>query len=126
VNEQASQLLPTLQRKLVQISPTPLSRKAAKLVKETSQDLHKLHKPVIEARETLRPSLIAAELYGDHVELREEGGLSLDTKDSDDSDEEALPSQSYKVYNEDLAASLGRQWVPKEIVLICTITVDNT
>ena len=54
VNEQAGQLLPTLQRKLAQIGPMPLSREAAKWVKETSQDLQRLHKPVVEARESPR------------------------------------------------------------------------
>ena len=58
VNEQAGQLLPTLQRKLVQIGLTPLSGEAARWVKETSQDLHRLHKPVVDARENPRPSLI--------------------------------------------------------------------
>ena len=98
---------PTLQRKLAQISPTPLSGEAAKWVKETSQDLHRLHKPVVETRENARPSLIAAELYGDHMESREEGGLPSGAEGSDNSDEEALPSQSHKVHNEDLAALLG-------------------
>ena len=74
VNEQVGQLLPTLQRKLAQIGPTPLSGEATKWVKETSQDLQRLHKPVVEARECPRPSLIAAELYDNHTESKEEGG----------------------------------------------------
>ena len=109
VNEQASQLLPTLQRKLAQIGPTPLSREAVKWVKETSQDLHRLHKPMVEARENPRPSLIVAELYGNHMESREEGGLLSGTEGSNNSDEEAPPSQSHKVHSEDLAALLGQQ-----------------
>jgi hypothetical protein len=36
VNKQAGQLLPTLQKKLAQIGPMPLSGEAAKWVKETS------------------------------------------------------------------------------------------
>ena len=92
VNEQAGQLLPTLQRKLVQIGPTPLSREATKWVKETSQDLQRLHKPVVEARECPRPSLIAAKLYGDHAESKEEGGSPPGAEGSDDSDDEAPPS----------------------------------
>ena len=107
VNEQAGQLLPTLQRKLAQIGPTPLSGEAARWVKETSQDLHRLHKPVVDARENPRPSLIAAELYGDHVESKEEGGLPSGAEGSDNSHEEAPSSQSHKVYSEDLAVSLG-------------------
>ena len=85
----------------------PLSGEAARWVKETSQDLHKLHKPVVEARENLRPSLIAAELYGNHAESREEGSLPSGAEGSDNSYEEAPPSQSHKVQSEDLAASLG-------------------
>ena len=92
VNEQAGQLLPTFQRKLAQIGLTPLSREAARWVKETSQDLHRLHKPVVDARENPRPSLIAAELYGDHAELKEEGGLPSGAEGSDNSYEEAPPS----------------------------------
>ena len=76
-------------------------------MKETSQDLHRLHKPVVDARENLRPSLIAAELYGDHVESKEEGDLPSGAEDSDNSYEEALPSQSHKMHSKDLAASLG-------------------
>jgi hypothetical protein len=68
VNKQAGQLLLTLQRKLAQIGLTSLSGEAAKWVKETSQDLHRLHKPVVDARENPRPSLIASELYDDHAE----------------------------------------------------------
>jgi hypothetical protein len=85
----------------------PLNREAAKWVKETSQNLYRLHKPVAEARESLRPSLIMAELYGDYVESKEEGGLPLSPEGSDNSDDETLPSQSYKVYSKDIAISLG-------------------
>jgi hypothetical protein len=67
----------------VQISLMPLSGEAARWVKETSQDLHRLHKPVIDARENPKPSLIAAELYGDHTESREKGGLPSGTEGSD-------------------------------------------
>ena len=91
VNEQASQLLPTLQRKIVQIGPTPLSREAVKWVKETFQDLHRLHKPVVKARENPRPSLIVAELYGDHAESREKGGLPSGTEGNNNSDNKARP-----------------------------------
>ena len=108
VNKQAGQPFPTLQKKLAQISPMPLSREAAKWVKETSQDLHRLHKLMVDARENPRPSLIVAELYGDHAESREEGGLPSGTEGSDNSDEEALLSQSHKVHSEDLATSLGQ------------------
>ena len=100
VNERAGQLLPTLQRKLAQISPIPLSGEAAKWVKETSQDLQRLHKPVVEVRECPRPSLIAAaELYGDHAESKEEGGLSPGAEGSNNSNDEAPPSQSHTVYS---------------------------
>ena len=76
-------------------------------MKETSRDLHRHHKPVVEARENPRPSLIAAELYGDHAESKEEGDIPQGAEGSDNSDEEAPPSQSHKVHSEDLAASLG-------------------
>ena len=102
-----------------------LSREATRWVKETSQDLDRLYKLVVEARENPRPSLIAAELYGNHTELREEGGSPPGTEGNDDSDEEAPPSQSHKVHSEDLAALLGWQRVPKEVTRICAITVDN-
>ena len=62
---------------------------------------------MVEARENPRPSLIAAELYNDYTELREEGGSPPGTEGSDDSDKEAPPSQLHKVHSEDLAASLG-------------------
>ena len=104
---------------------TPLSREAAKWVMETSQDLHRLHKPVVEARENPRPSLIVAELDGDHAGSREEGGLPSGAEGSNNSDEEALPSQLHKVHSEDLAALLGRQRVPRGVARICAITVDN-
>jgi hypothetical protein len=94
-------------------------------VKETSQDLHRLHKPVVDARDNPRPSLIAAELYGDHAESKEEGGLPPGAEGSDNSYEEAPPSQSHKVHSEDLAASLGRQRVPRGIARICATTVDK-
>jgi hypothetical protein len=61
-----------------------------KWVKITSQNLHRLYKPVVEARESLRPSLIAGELYGDHIELKEEGGLPLNTEGSNNSDDKVL------------------------------------
>jgi hypothetical protein len=125
VNEQAGQLFPTLQRKLAQIGPTPLSGEAARWVKETSQDLHKLHKPVVDARENPRPSLIVAELYGDYAESKEEGGLPSGAEGSNNSYEEAPPSQSHKVHSEDLATSLGRQRVPRGVVHSYAITVDN-
>ena len=76
-------------------------------MKETSQNLHRLHKLVVDTREYPRPSLIAAELYGDYAESREEGGLPSGAEGSDNSYEEAPPSQSRKVHSEDLAASLG-------------------
>jgi hypothetical protein len=94
-------------------------------VKETSQDLHRLHKPVVDARENPRPSLIAAELYGDHTESKEEGGSPSGIEGSDNSYEEALPSQSHKVHSEDLAALMGRQQVPRGVTHICALTVDN-
>ena len=94
-------------------------------MKETSQDLQRLHKPVVEARECPRPSLIAAELYGDHAESKEEGGSPSGAEGSDDSDDEAPPSQSHTVHSEDLAASLGRQRVPRGVARICAMTVDN-
>ena len=106
VNEQAGQLLLTLQRKLAQINLMSLCREAIKWVKETSQNLHRLHKLVVKVRESPRPSLIAVELYGDYTESREEGGLPLGIEGSNNSDEEAPPSQSHKVYNENLATSL--------------------
>jgi hypothetical protein len=93
VNEQAGQLLSTLQRKLAQIGPMPLSGEAARWVKETSQDLYRLHKPMVDARENPRPSLIAAELYGNHAESKEEGGLPSGAEGSNNSYEEA-PAQS--------------------------------
>jgi hypothetical protein len=125
VNKQTGQLLPNLQRKPAQIGLMPLSREAARWVKETSQDLHRLHKPVVDARENPRPSLIAAELYGDRTELKEEAGLPSGAEGSDNSYKEAPPSQSHKVHSEDLATSLGRQQVPRGVACICTITVDN-
>jgi hypothetical protein len=94
-------------------------------VKETSQDLHRLHKPVVDTRENPKPSLIAAELYGDHAESKEEGGLPSGAEGSDNSYEEAPPSQSHKVHSEDLAALLGRQWVPRGVARICATIVDN-
>jgi hypothetical protein len=75
-------------------------------VKETSQDLQRLHKLVVEARECPRPSLIAAELYGDYVESKKEEGLPPGAEGSDNSDDE-VSSQSHMVHSEDLAASLG-------------------
>jgi hypothetical protein len=66
VNKQAGQLLPTFQKKLIQIGPILLSREAAKWVKKTPQDLYKLHKLVVEVRESPRPSLIVVELYSDY------------------------------------------------------------
>ena len=105
-NEQTGQLLPTLQKKLTQICPTPLSGEAVRWVKETSQDLHRLHKPVVDARENPRPSLIAAELYSDYAESKEEGGLPSGVEGSDNLYEEAPRSQLHKVHSEDLAASL--------------------
>ena len=63
--------------------------------KRNSQDLHRLYKPVVEARENPRPSLIAAELYSDHTESREEGGLPSGTEGSDNLDEEAAQSIAY-------------------------------
>ena len=71
------------------------------------QMLHRLHKPVVDTRKNPRPSLIAAELYGDHAESKEEGGLPSGAEGSDNSYEEAPPSQLHKVHSEDLAASLG-------------------
>ena len=103
----------------------PLSREAAKWVKETCQDLHRLHKPVVDARENPRLNLIVAELYGDHAESKEEGGLPSGSEGSNNSDEEALPSQLHKVHSEDLAASLRSQQVPRGVARICAITVDN-
>jgi hypothetical protein len=94
-------------------------------VKETSQDLHRLYKPVVEARENPRPSLIVTELYGDYAESREEEGLPSGTEGSNNSNEEALPSQSNKVHSEDLAVLLGRQRVPRGVAHICAIIVDN-
>ena len=76
-------------------------------MKETSQDLHRLHKPVVDTRENPRPSLIAAELYGDHAESREKEGLPSGAEGSDNSDKEALSSQLHKVHSKDLAVSLG-------------------
>jgi hypothetical protein len=76
-------------------------------VKETSQDLHRLHKLVVEVRESPRPSLIAAELYSAHVELKKERGLPPGIEGSNNLDDEALPNQSYKVHSVDLAISLG-------------------
>jgi hypothetical protein len=109
VNEQASQLLSTLQRKLTQISPTPLSGEAVKWVKETSEDLHQHYKPMVEARESPRLSLIVAELYRDHAESEEEGGPPPGIEDNDNSDNKALPSQSHEQeHSEDLAVSLGQ------------------
>jgi hypothetical protein len=93
MNEQVGQLLPTFQKKFAQISPTPLSGEAVKWVKKTFQNLHRLHKPVVEAREDPRPSLIAVELYSNHTELKEEGSLPLNTEGSNDSNDETLPSQ---------------------------------
>jgi hypothetical protein len=55
----------------------PLSGEATKWVKETSQDLHRYHKPVVEARENPRPSLITAKLYGDYTESKEEGDIPV-------------------------------------------------
>jgi hypothetical protein len=95
-------------------------------VKKTSQDLYRLHKPVVEARESPRPSLIMVELYDNHAELREKRGLPLSIEGSNNSDDEALPNQSYKMYSENLTASLGQQWVLRRVIHICTITVDNT
>ena len=103
----------------------PLSGEAAKWVKETSQDLQRLHKPVVEARESPRPSLIAVELYSNHAESKEEGGLPPGAEGSDNSYEEAPPSQSHKVHSENLAASLGRQRVPRGVARIYATTVDN-
>ena len=77
-------------------------------MKETSQNLYRLHKPVVEAKESPRPSLITAELYSDYTKSREEGGLPPDIEGSDNSDEEATPSQSHKVHSKDLAVSLGQ------------------
>jgi hypothetical protein len=102
-----------------------LSGEAARWVKETSQNLHRFHKPVVDARENPRPSLIAAELYSDYAESKEEGGLPSGVEGSDNSYKEAPPSQLYKVYSENLAALLGRQWVPRGVTRICAITVDN-
>jgi hypothetical protein len=94
-------------------------------VKETSQGLHRLHKPVVDTRENPRPSLIAAELYSDYKESREEEGLPSGAEGSNNSYEEAPPSQSYKVYSEDLAALLGWQRVLRGVARICIIIVDN-
>jgi hypothetical protein len=76
-------------------------------VKKTSQDLYRLHKPVVEARESPKLSLITAEFYGDHVKSREEEGLLPNVESSDNSDDEAPSSQSHEVHSEDLAALLG-------------------
>jgi hypothetical protein len=62
---------------------------------------------VVEARENSKPSLIVVKLYGDYTESIEEEDLSSGIKGSDNSDEEAPPSQLHKVYSEDLVALLG-------------------
>jgi hypothetical protein len=72
-----------------------------------------------------KPSLIAVELYGDHTESKEEGGLPSGVEGSDNSYEEAPPSQSHKMHSEDLAASLRQQRVPRGVARIGAITVDN-
>ena len=76
-------------------------------MKQISQNLHRLHKPVVEAKDNSRLSLIAAELYDNYAESKEEGGLPPDAEGSNNSNEEALPSQSHKVHSEDLTALLG-------------------
>ena len=80
---------------------------------------------MVEARECPRPSLIVAELYGNYVESKEEGGLPPGAEGSDNSDDEAPPSQLHTVHSEDLAALLGRQRVPRGVACICAMTVDN-
>jgi hypothetical protein len=52
---------------------------------------------MVDARENPRPSLIAAELYGNYAESKEEGGLPSGAEDSDNSYEEAPPSRLQKV-----------------------------
>jgi hypothetical protein len=52
-------------------------------------------------------------------------GVYPQAEGSDNSYKEAPPSQFHKVHSEDLAASLGRQQVPREVARICAITVDN-
>jgi hypothetical protein len=55
-------------------------------VKETSKDLYQYYKPVVEARESPRPSLIVAKLYRNHAESEEEGVPPPSIEGSDNSD----------------------------------------
>jgi hypothetical protein len=124
INEQASMLLPTLQKKLARAKPSLEGEQASEWIKATVQDLRRRKAFVAEAREEERPSQMAARHFDGYVEPQppEHDEEALSHSDSGDSDDE---SDEEVQHDEDAINTASRQYLPRAVVRIHAATLDN-
>ena len=117
INEQASMLLPTLQKKLARAEPGLQGGQASEWIKARAQDLRQRRQFIAEPRQEDRPSLVAAELFKDYVE----------PDDLSEGEDESMQGEGEAQSQSDLEAiaALSRQFVPRGVVRICAASVDN-
>lgn len=124
INEQASMLLPTLQKKLARAEPSLQGEQASEWIKTKAQGLYNQQLFVAEPRQEERPSYLAAQLYGDHIQP-----AAPDNKDShsDSSGEESMENAGEEQLNsdQDAIATLALQYIPRGVVQICAASIDN-
>ncbi len=126
VNEQASMMLPTLQKKLARTEPSFLTEQASKWIQATEQGLRNQNALVAEPREEERLSRLAAWHYSGYTQpLSAPDAVEPPPSNSEDDGDEPWAGTTQYQRDEDAIVSALRQNISRTVVRIHAANIDN-